>query len=213
MQTEILHALTVFMGFFAIMNPIANTPIFLGLTEGDSADIRRAVARRALLVTFLIIVVFTISGRMIFELFGIGLPAFQITGGLLVLLIGFHMVQGRASSVQHPGNAGAAPGLEGELDKAISPIAMPLLAGPGTISTAINFASRGGIGPVVTTLVTFFALCMVTYFFFIYGERLVRYLGHAGMSIITRMMGLILAVIGTQMLIGGITGAIKLAAS
>ena len=171
------------MGFFAIMNPIANTPIFLGLTEGDSADIRRAVARRALLVTFLIIGVFTISGRMIFELFGIGLPAFQITGGLLVLLIGFHMVQGQASGVQHPGNAGATPVLEGELDKAISLIAMPLLAGPGTIATAINF-----------------------------GERLVRYLGHAGMNIITRLMGLILAVIGTQMVIGGITGAIKLAA-
>ncbi|HET6414995.1 MAG TPA: MarC family protein [Polyangiales bacterium] len=213
MQNQVLHVLTVFMGFFAIMNPIANTPIFLGLTEGDSADIRRAVARRALLVTFLIIVVFTISGRMIFELFGIGLPAFQITGGLLVLLIGFHMVQGHASRVQHPGNAGATPGLEGELDKAISPLAMPLLAGPGTISTAINFASQGGIGPVVTTLVTFFALCVITYFFFVYGERLVRYLGHAGMSIITRLMGLILAVIGTQMVIGGITGAIKLAAS
>jgi multiple antibiotic resistance protein len=213
MQNQVLHVLTVFMGFFAIMNPIANTPIFLGLTEGDSADIRRAVARRALLVTFLIIVVFTISGRMIFELFGIGLPAFQITGGLLVLLIGFHMVQGHASRVQHPGNAGATPGLEGELDKAISPLAMPLLAGPGTISTAINFASQGGIGPVVTTLITFFALCVITYFFFVYGERLVRYLGHAGMSIITRLMGLILAVIGTQMVIGGITGAIKLAAS
>lgn len=213
MQNQVLHVLTVFMGFFAIMNPIANTPIFLGLTEGDSADIRRAVARRALLVTFLIIVVFTISGRMIFELFGIGLPAFQITGGLLVLLIGFHMVQGHASRVQHPGNAGATPGLEGELDKAISPLAMPLLAGPGTISTAINFASQGGIGPVVTTLVTFFALCVITYFFFVYGERLVRYLGHAGMSIITRLMGLILAVIGTQMVIGGITGAIRLAAS
>ncbi|MGB8223021.1 MAG: MarC family protein [Polyangiales bacterium] len=211
MQDHLLHVFTAFMGFFAIMNPIANTPIFLVQTEGDPDDVRRAVARRALIVTFLIIVVFTVSGRMIFQLFGIGLPAFQITGGLLVLLIGFHMVQGKASSVQHPGQAGAAPDREGELDKAVSPLAMPLLAGPGTIATAINFASGGGIDAVVTTLTTFFALCVITYFFFVYGERLVKYLGHEGMSIITRLMGLIVAVIGTQMIIGGITGAINAA--
>jgi len=213
MQDHLLHVLTAFMGFFAIMNPIANTPIFLGLTEGDPDDVRRAVARRALIVTFLIIVVFTVSGRMIFHLFGIGLPAFQITGGLLVLLIGFHMVQGQASSVQHPGQAGAAPDRESELDKAVSPLAMPLLAGPGTIATAINFASGGGIDVVLTTLTTFFALCVITYFFFVYGERLVKYLGHEGMSIITRLMGLIVAVIGTQMIIGGVTGAITAAAT
>ncbi|MGB8330203.1 MAG: MarC family protein, partial [Polyangiales bacterium] len=133
MQTYLIHAVTVFMGFFAIMNPIANTPIFLGLTEDDPPEIQRAVARRALIVAFLIVLVFTVSGRMIFQLFGIGLPAFQITGGLLILLIGFHMVQGQSSSVQHPGQPSAASNLQGELDKAVSPIAMPLLAGPGTI--------------------------------------------------------------------------------
>jgi len=213
MQGYLLHAATVFMGFFAIMNPIANTPIFLGLTEGDSVDVRRAVARRALIVTFLIVAVVTVSGRMIFAMFGIGLPAFQITGGLLVLLIGFHMVQGQASSVQHPGTASATPNLEGELDKAVSPLAMPLLAGPGTIATAINFASGGGIDAVITTLVTFLGLCVMTYFFFVYGERLVRYLGHQGMSVITRLMGLILAVIGTQMILSGVTGAVHAAAT
>jgi len=115
--------------------------------------------------------------------------------------------------LQHPGQAGAAPDREGELDKAVSPLAMPLLAGPGTIATAINFASGGGIDAVVTTLTTFFALCVITYFFFVYGERLVKYLGHEGMSIITRLMGLIVAVIGTQMIIGGVTGAINAAAT
>jgi multiple antibiotic resistance protein len=213
MQDYVVHALTVFMGFFAIMNPITNTTIFLALTEDDTADVRRAVARRALIVAFLIIVVFTLAGRMIFEMFGIGLPAFQITGGLLVLLIGFHMVQGEPSSVQHPGHARPASVPEGELDKAISPLAVPLLAGPGTIATAINFASRGGIDLAVTTLAAFFVLCVMTYFFFVYGEHLVRYLGHQGMSVITRLMGLILAVIGTQMIIGGVTGAIRIAAT
>jgi multiple antibiotic resistance protein len=209
MHDDLTHALTVFMGFFAIMNPIANTPIFLGLTEGDDPSVTRAVARRALLVSYLIILAFTVSGRMIFQLFGIGLPAFEITGGLVVLLIGFHMLQGQSSSVQHPGQAKAPANLEGELDKAVSPLAMPLLAGPGTIATAISFSSGGGMGKAITTLIMFFTLCVITYFFFVYGERLVRYLGHQGMGVITRLMGLILAAIGSQMIIGGVTNLIK----
>jgi multiple antibiotic resistance protein len=211
LESFIGHALSVFMGFFAIMNPIANTPIFLGLTEGDDPAVRRAVARRALLVCYLIIFAFTVSGRMIFQMFGIGLPAFEITGGLLVLLIGFHMLQGQSSSVQHPGQAKTPGDLEGEMDKAVSPLAMPLLAGPGTIATAISFSS-GDVGKAITTLVMFLVLCVVTYFFFVYGERLVRYLGRQGMGVITRLMGLILAAIGTQMVIGGITDLIKPAA-
>jgi multiple antibiotic resistance protein len=208
----LVHALTVFMGFFAIMNPFANTAIFLGLTEGDSAAIRRAVARRALLFAYLIILVFAISGHMIFKMFGIGLPAFKITGGLLVLQIGFQMLHGEPSRIHHPDPSKTPVNLEGELDKAVSPLAMPLLAGPGTIATAINFSSGGGLEDAVVTLITFLVLCFITYFCFVYGERLVRYLGHKGMGIITRLMGLILAVIGTQMVIDGIMDLIKKAA-
>jgi len=78
--------LTVFMGFFAIMNPVANTPVFLGLTAGDTADIRRKVAAKALVMTFILIAVFCALGQVIFTLFGITLPAFQITGGILVFM-------------------------------------------------------------------------------------------------------------------------------
>ena len=193
---------TVFMGFFAIMNPIAGTPIFLSLTDGDDASVRRAVARRALLVACGIVLVFSVFGHTIFSLFGIGLPAFTITGGLLVLLIGFHMVQGRSSGAQHPEHATTT--LDGELDKAVSPLGMPLLAGPGTIATAISF-SAGGLERMITTLVMFLVLCIITYFFFVYGQRLVAFLGHEGMAVITRLMGLILAAIGVQMVISAVT--------
>ena len=83
MKSQILQAGTVFMGFFAIMNPIANVPIFLGLTEGEEQQTIKAVASRSLLLAFLIVVIFAIAGKVIFELFGITLPAFRITGGLL----------------------------------------------------------------------------------------------------------------------------------
>jgi multiple antibiotic resistance protein len=209
MNDYIIHAFTVFMGFFAIMNPIANTAIFLGLTEDDDAAIRKAVARRALVFAYLIILIFTVSGHMIFKMFGIGLPAFKITGGLLVLQIGFHMLHGKPSGIHHPGQNEAPADLEGELDKAVSPLAMPLLAGPGTIATAINYSSGSSVGEAITTLITFLVLCVITYFCFVYGERPVRYLGQKGMGIITRLMGLILAVIGTQMIIDGVADLIK----
>jgi multiple antibiotic resistance protein len=92
MDSIVGHGLTVFMGFFAIMNPIANTPVFLGLTANDTPAIRKRVAAKALLMTFAIIVVFCLFGSLIFSLFGITLPAFRITGGVLVALIGYQML-------------------------------------------------------------------------------------------------------------------------
>ncbi len=209
MQELIGHAATVFMGFFAVMNPIANTPVFLGLTAQDAQEARRKVALRAVVVTFFIIVAFILAGKLIFTLFGITLPAFRITGGILLFLIGYNMLHGSRSPLAHPSKNGESGGqpLASELDVAISPLAMPILAGPGTIATAVNFASRGGIPSFAVTIAAFLVLCLVTYGFFVSGERFVRYLGDNGISVVTRLMGLILAVIGVQMFIYGAKGA------
>ncbi len=85
MDSVLLHITTVFMGFFAIMNPIANVPIFLSLTGDDDQQTTKAVALRSLMLAFLIIALFSVAGKVISDLFGITLPAFRITGGLLVL--------------------------------------------------------------------------------------------------------------------------------
>lgn len=214
MKEVIGHALSVFMGFFAIMNPIANTPIFLGLTADASPDTRRRVAVKALVTTFLLILVFCLLGKLIFHLFGITLPAFRITGGVLVALIGYQMLHGDQSKVHSP-----SPGEAGDqhasrdvaLSIAVTPLAIPILGGPGTIATAMNFASTGGIREMLVTIVAFAALCLITYGFFMSGQRLVTVLGQGGLSVITRIMGLILAVIGVQMIIDGVAGAIKTA--
>jgi multiple antibiotic resistance protein len=211
MHELIGHALSVFMGFFAIMNPIANTPIFLGLTAEDTPDIRKRVAKKALITAFGLILLFSLLGKLIFTLFGITLPAFRITGGVLVALIGYNMLQGDQSKVHQPGSEDQDVSIEGEVSVAVTPLAIPILAGPGTIATAMNFASAGGVGDMVITIVAFAALCLITYGFFISGQRLVAFLGDDGLGVITRIMGLILAVIGVQMLIDGIAGAIELA--
>jgi multiple antibiotic resistance protein len=209
MEHLIGHALSVFMGFFAIMNPVANTPVFLGLTEGDDLATRRAVAARALLISAIIITVFCAAGKMIFTLFGITLPAFRITGGILVALVGFHMLQGgEHSSVQHPSQEDKDRSGDAALGVAITPLAMPILAGPGTIATAMNYASAGTVTEFVVTVSAFAILCLITYAFFVSGERLVGYIGANGMKVVTRFMGLILAVIGVQMLVNGVGGAV-----
>jgi len=208
MDTVLSHALTVFMGFFAIMNPIANTPVFLGMTAGEDAATRKAIAVRALATAFVIIAVFSAGGHLIFSLFDITLPALRIMGGLLVAMVGYHMLQGgENSTVQHPSEEDAQQSRRAQMDIAISPLALPILAGPGTIATAMNFAT-GGLANLALTLSTFFLLCVITLLFFVGGQGLVNYLGQNGIKVVTRLMGLILAVIGVQMLLGGIAGAI-----
>ncbi|NOY70750.1 MAG: NAAT family transporter [Deltaproteobacteria bacterium] len=211
MANLLLQTATVFMGFFAIMNPIANVPIFLGLTADEDQPTIRAVALQSLILAFLIVAMFSVAGKIIFEMFGITLPAFRITGGLLVFLIGFHMLQGNHSSVHHLNKEDNQKSREAALSVAVSPLAMPILAGPGTIATAMNFSARGGLMEMVITISAFAALCVITYVLFVFGEKFVTFIGAGALGVITRMMGLILAVIGTQMVIEGLRGAFKLA--
>ena len=96
------------------------------------------------------------------------------------------------------------------LSIAVSPLALPILAGPGTIATAMNFSAQWGNLRVGITIVAFAVLCIITYLFFVSGQKLVEYIGEGAIKVITRMMGLILAVIGMQMMIEGIYGAIHM---
>jgi multiple antibiotic resistance protein len=206
----LMHSATVFMGFFAIMNPIANVPIFLGLTADDDAATTKAIAQRALLLSFGIIAVFSVAGKLVFELFGLALPAFQITGGILVALIGYQMLQGNQSSVHQLSDKDTQASKNAALGVAVSPLAMPIMGGPGTIATAMNFSAQGGIVAMATTITAFAILCVITYVLFISGKKFVAFIGAGALGVITRLMGLILAAIGVQMLITGINGAFKI---
>ncbi len=198
------------MAFFAIMNPIANTPIFIGLTADDDHATRKQVALSAICLAFLIVFCFCVLGKAIFELFGITLPAFRIAGGILVALVGFQMLHGEQSKIHNPSYKENMDAKEAELSIAISPLAMPILAGPGTITTAMNYSATGKLSGIVITIVTFAVLCVITYVFFIFGHGLVKFIGKNGIKVVTRLMGLILTVIGTQMVIQGIHGAMIL---
>ncbi len=196
-----------FMAFFAIMNPVSSLPVYISLTDGDDAKTAKAVARKGLLIAFGIVAVFSIGGRYIFEMFGMTLPALRLAGGALVFLIGFHMLQGQHSSVHHPADTADVNDNDDKLSVAVSPLGTPMLAGPGTIATAMNLSAHDSPGNMLVTVTAFALLCLITYILFIYGKTLVRLMGDSAMNVMTRMMGLILAVIGAQMLIVGIQGA------
>ncbi|WP_246615059.1 MarC family protein [Agarivorans litoreus] len=191
-----------------MMNPIANTAVFVALTGSQNALERKLTALRSLATAFCIVAAFCLLGKGIFELFGITLPALRLAGGILVFLVGYHMLQG-SSSQMHSNNPSSESEDE-DKDIAISPLAVPILSGPGTIATAMNYSASGGFLNIMVTMIAFAVLCMITFICFLYGPKLIDKVGKSGINITTRLMGLILSVIGMQMLIQGVHDAYML---
>ena len=160
---------TVFLGFFAILNPIGNTPVFLSLVGDADRKTIKKVAFKAVLVAFIIITLFSLFGHIIFRLFNITLPAFQIAGGIIVFFIGYDLLQGKAAGAQGSKVEDSAA----YDDMAISPLGIPLLAGPGTISTAMSFVGQGSsfINMIIIILV-FAVVCVITYQMFVLSKKL-----------------------------------------
>jgi len=199
----ITYSLTVFMGFFAVMNPIANTPIFIGLVEGQEKESKKRIARTASITAFLIVVAFIIAGKYIFELFGITIPAFKIAGGLLIFYVGFEMLMSQKSKTHSISN------IEEKSNIAISPLAIPILAGPGTIVTAMNNVTNANFVHIGIVISIFAFMILLTYLAFTLSDLIVKKIGTNFISVIGKLMGLILAIIGTGMAIEGIKLAFK----
>lgn len=201
MDNLVAFSLSVFTGFFAIMNPIANVPIFTSLTSDLDKKTKANISKRATLTAFVIVVIFVVLGKFIFELFGITIPAFKITGGILIFYVGFEMLQSKKSSVKNIKDP------ETDENIAISPLAIPILAGPGTIVTAMNFASKGNYINILIVIAVFAFMCVLSHIAFGLGDKIVKRLGKNLIVVIGKIMGLIIAIIGTNMIINGIKAA------
>ena len=203
MSSQFFYA---FMAFFAIMNPISNLPAYMALVADDSQKISRKIAFRSILIAFVIITVFIFSGDFIFKVFGITIVSFRIAGGILVAVIGYHMINGNHSP-SYKGMEQQAVNSD-PMSIAISPLAMPLFAGPGTITTALSLAN-GGLRNQLITVVAFAILCVITYLLLRSAKQIAGFLGKNLMKIITKMMGLLLFSIGIQMIIVSVQTLIK----
>lgn len=198
MENLWLFTIAVFTGFFAINSPIGNIPIFLSLTKQADRPRKKNISKRATFTAFVIVTGFIILGKYIFELFGITVPAFKITGGILVFFVGFEMIRAQESSIDNQTEINFNEGI------AVSPLAIPILAGPGTIVTAMNFTTNADYLQMGIIIAMIGLIMWLNYLAFISSEYLVRFIGKNKIVVIEKIMGLIIAIIGTSMLIEGV---------
>jgi len=207
MNTHALIEFTVlaFGSLFVIVDPIATVPAFLAMTPRDTPEQRIRMARLAALVMAGVLLVFAMAGKIIFKFLGITMPAFQIAASIVLLIVALDMLRAQRSRVQETSeetNAGAE-----KADIAITPLAMPMLAGPGAISTVIVLQSKAADVPQhVALYVCILAVSFASYIIFRLSAHGARWLSPIAMKITTRVMGLLLAAVAVQFMINGLKG-------
>jgi multiple antibiotic resistance protein len=192
------------------LDPVALAPIFVSLTRGMNADERKRVALRASLIAFGILTFFGLGGELLLRLLGVGLPAFRISGGLLLFWIAFEMVfERRNERKQH--TADIAITEDHIRNVAAFPLAIPLMAGPGAITATILLAGRAdGNVLLLSSLITLIALGVTSCFVvFMAAERVARMLGVTGNVVLSRLLGVILAGLAVQFIINGVEALIR----
>ncbi len=196
-------ALIAFTSIFVLVDPFAAIPTFLVLTAEDSRIRRRRTAIRAAWTCFTVLAVFGIAGSFIFNLLGITLPAFKIAGGIILGLIGLDMVQARRSPTKE-----TAGDTEESLEKeevGIIPLGIPMLAGPGSISTVMVLVSQASDWRNVALIFGAIGFTsVISYIVLAAAERVRSFLGETGIRILTRMMGLLLTAIAVQFVLNGL---------
>lgn len=196
-----------FVTIFFIVDPFAVIPVYLALTEKYSDPERRSVRFRATLIALGLLVMFAISGTTFFEFFGITLPAFQIAGGILLFGLGYSQLLAKQEKVSRVENQ---EGLEKD-DISVFPLAMPLLAGPGAISTVILLSTKTGSALRLAELVVAIAVCMLLTFLVLkFAPYLLRVMGRTGLNLLSRIMGIILTAVGIQFALNGIREVVDL---
>ncbi|PYP01736.1 MAG: antibiotic resistance protein MarC [Gemmatimonadetes bacterium] len=193
----------IFTSVLFIVDPLTAVPTFLAMTARDSPETRRFMARRGAWTCFITLTSFALGGSLIFRLFGITIAAFKIAGGVLIGLNALDMVQARRSQ-QKETPAEKAEGIQKE-DVGIMPLGVPMLAGPGAISTVMVLA--GASKSPVTTIGVYAAIALTAFLCYVTlaaATGLERRLGQTGMRILTRLMGLVLCAIAVQFIIDGI---------
>jgi len=186
-----------------LVDPFAALPTFLAITDGADMARRRRTARKGALTTLIVLLSFTFAGQAIFRLFGITLPAFEIAGGIILLLIGLDMLQAKRSATQEvAGDAEAAALKE---DAGIVPLGVPMLAGPGAITSVMVLVgqaqSRWQMGAIIGAIAITAAVC---YLVLANSGRVVRLLGESGIRILVRIMGLLLVALAVQYFVNGL---------
>jgi multiple antibiotic resistance protein len=198
-------ALTALASILLVVEPWGALPAFLTMTEGDDHAKRRHTASKAALAATLILAVFAAGGQALFRILGLTMPAFQIAGGLILFLVALDMMRGQRPTKEGPGDVSEGRAKE---DVAITPLAVPLLAGPAALSTVATLMSQAHGWERVMVIYLSVALTGVLCFLTLrLAEPIYRLLGQTGIQVVGRLAGLVLAGIAIQFVLNGLRAA------
>lgn len=203
------EAFTAFVTLFVTIDPPGLAPLFLALTAGMSRAERAQVALRATLIAFVVLVLFAVAGLGILTVFGITIPAFRIAGGVLLFYIAFEMMFEKRQE-RHERHAERARNDDHIRRLSIFPLAIPLIAGPGAISATILLADGSSQVLSRAMLIGIIAIILAgVWAVFLLAERLDQYLGETGRTVLTRLLGLILAALAVQFVADGVLAFVE----
>lgn len=216
------YLMNAFATLLVTIDPIGLAPLFLAVSRGASPAMRQAIAMRASVIAAIILVGFALTGTAVLTFLGISLPAFRIAGGLLLFWIAFEMVfekrerrkaasaeQARAASTTGPQPHAAVP-QEDLRHLAVFPLAIPLIAGPGAISATILLAAQAADALALALLIALvLAMIASCYLVFIASDRVDRYLGDTGRSVLTRLLGVLLSALAVQFVADGVKAIMR----
>ncbi|MES2252920.1 MAG: MarC family protein [Pseudomonadota bacterium] len=202
--------LQAFVTLLVIVNPFSVVPIFVSLTQGDSFAVKRKVAKRACLISISLLLFFAFAGDKLLELMRISPQAFRITGGLLLLLTAIKMVISEVG--KRPASSDDAETASTN-DVSVYPLAIPLLAGPGALTTVVLLMQEATAMHLHMAFGVIAIVCLVSAFAWgclLLGDRLMRILGDTGTNVLTRVFGIILAAVSIDNIIKGVVAVFKL---
>jgi multiple antibiotic resistance protein len=200
-KTEWAYLSGAFVTLLFIIDPFAVVPTYLTLTERFSPSSRAHIRRKAVLIALALLIVFAVTGMKFFELFGITLPAFQIAGGLLLLILGVSQLHAEKAKVTPTEQD---EGLSRD-DISVFPLATPLLAGPGAISTVILLVTKAESTIRFFELLAAIVACMAVAFVVLrFSQYLYKILGNTGLNLLSRIMGIVLTAAAVQFILNGL---------
>jgi multiple antibiotic resistance protein len=202
------HFLYGLVTLFVIIDPVGNAAVFVGLMRGAPPRLRRFCALRGVVIATLLMLVFALGGNRLLTALGITLPAFRIAGGILLFLLATEMVFARESGIRRP-TAPEEKETERRTDISVFPLAFPLLAGPGALTSIVLLMERADSPLAVAGVIAAFALMMVLTLAVLMGAgQVVRLLGVTGVNVVSRALGVILAALATQLVLDGLTESV-----
>jgi len=195
-----------FVSLFVIVNAIGNAPVFLTLLQKYEEGEKRTIIKKAIIVAGASLLVVTLTGTIFFRLLGIELYSFRIAGGILLAIVSIEMLYGRKTQTQSSADEERYYAEKDEIS--IIPLAIPLLTGPGTLTTGIVlFGTAGTLVNRVILVLTIALVFVISYIILVRSGTILRYLGKTGATVAVRIMGLMLLSVAVQFLVGGVTAA------